>query len=367
MRFGAARGKRECIDLKQENVVTVAQIDDFDEIIDVRSPSEYAEDHVPGAVNCPVLDDEERERIGTLYTQVSPFQAKKLGAALVSRNIARHIEERFASRERDWRPLVYCWRGGQRSGALALVLRQIGWHAATLQGGYRSYRREVLAQIEELPRRLRFKVICGPTGSAKSRLLQALSREGAQVLDLEELARHRGSVLGDLPGDRQPSQKMFESGVWDALRRFDPARPVFAESESRRIGSVQVNSALLEAMRNAPCLVIDAPLSERVRFLKQEYRHFLQDPGPLMARLGSLTELYGRETIGRWLSLAEARDWDELVPDLLRSHYDPAYRRSTIKNFVRYGEAQPLKLDRLDEQTVQAAAAELAGSAHLVE
>src|SRR5438552_2340882 len=97
--------------LKHENVVTVAHLDDFDEIVDVRSPAEYAEDHVPGAVSCPVLDDEERARVGTIYAQVSSFEAKKVGAALASRNIARHLEQRFASRARDWKPLVYCWRG----------------------------------------------------------------------------------------------------------------------------------------------------------------------------------------------------------------------------------------------------------------
>jgi tRNA 2-selenouridine synthase len=353
--------------LQRETVATVAQIDDFDDIVDVRSPSEYAEDHVPGAINCPVLNDEERSRVGALYTQVSPFQAKKLGAALVSRNIARHMEECFASRERGWRPLVYCWRGGQRSGALAHVLRQIGWQAATLAGGYRSFRREVLAQLEQLPARFQFRVVCGPTGSAKSRLLQALAREGAQVLDLEALARHRGSVLGDLPGDPQPSQRFFDSLLWDALRCFDPARPVFAESESRRIGVLQLPNALMEGLRGGECLLVDAPFAERVRFLKDEYRHFLEDPGPLKEKLCALKELYGRETLGRWLALADARDWDALVPDLLANHYDPAYRRSTTRNFRRYDSGQPVRLDLLDDASLQRAAAQMALAAELVE
>ena len=353
--------------MKHENAVTVAHIDDFDEIIDVRSPAEYALDHVPGAVSCPVLDDEERLRVGTIYTQVSPFQAKKLGAALVSRNIARHIEERFTSREREWRPLVYCWRGGQRSGALVHVLCQIGWHAATLQGGYRSYRREVLAQLEQLPQRMRFKVVCGPTGSAKSALLQALARQGAQVLDLEALARHRGSVLGDLPGDPQPSQRLFDSQVWDRLRRFDPARTVFVESESRKIGVLQVNSGVLEALRSGECLVIEAPIDERVRFLKQEYRHFLEDPEPLKERLACLRDLYGRETIEHWSALADSHDWDSLVPDLLRNHYDPAYRRSTVRNFRHYDAAQPVRLERLYPGHLEEAALSLLELRDLVE
>ncbi|MDP1952548.1 MAG: tRNA 2-selenouridine(34) synthase MnmH, partial [Betaproteobacteria bacterium] len=199
--------------MKFPNVVTVAQLAEFDEVIDVRSPAEYAEDHAPGAINCPVLDDAERAAIGTLYKQISPFDAKKRGAALVAKNIARHIEQTFAAHGRQWRPLVYCWRGGKRSGAMAHILSEIGWHAAQLEGGYRAYRREVLAQLAELPRNYRYRVVCGATGSAKSRLLQALAAAGAQVLDLEELACHRGSVLGKLPAQAQPAQKMFDSLV----------------------------------------------------------------------------------------------------------------------------------------------------------
>src|SRR5262252_8185785 len=210
---------------KSLGVVGVDSIDDFDEIVDVRSPAEFALDHVPGAISCPVLDDEERARVGTLYAS-SPFDAKKLGAALVSKNIARHIESRFRDRDREWRPLVYCWRGGKRSAALAHVLREIGWQASTLDGGYRAYRRAVVSELAELPSRYEFEVICGATGSGKSRLLEALAARGAQVLDLEAVARHRGSVLGDMPGAPQPSQKMFDSVVRDRLRRLDPQRPV---------------------------------------------------------------------------------------------------------------------------------------------
>src|SRR6266496_2514677 len=235
--------------MKRSNAVTVAQLDAFDEVIDVRSPAEFALDHVPQAANCPVLDDAERAQVGTLYKQVSAFDAKKIGAALVSKNIARHIEERFRGRGRDWRPLVYCWRGGQRSAAMAHVLREVGWDAATLEGGYRAYRREVMAQLEKLPRRLRFQVVCGATGSGKSRLLEVLAARGAQVLDLERLACHRGSLLGELPGEPQPSQKMLDSLVWGALKRLEPARPVFVEAESKKIGQLQVPSALPERMR----------------------------------------------------------------------------------------------------------------------
>jgi tRNA 2-selenouridine synthase len=183
----------------------------FDTIIDARTPAEYALDRIPGAVSAPVLDDAQRAEVGTLYKQVSPFEAKKLGGALVARNVARHVEALFRGKDKSWRPLVYCWRGGKRSGAMAHILREIGWDAKTLEGGYRAYRRWVVDQLLSLPLEFDFVVVHGPTGSGKSRLLSALSRAGAQVLDLEALAAHRGSVLGGLPDEPQPTQKWFES------------------------------------------------------------------------------------------------------------------------------------------------------------
>src|SRR6266852_1218115 len=347
------------MELEQSNAVTVAQLDAFDEVIDVRSPAEFALDHVPEAVNCPVLDDMERAYVGTLYKRVSPFDAKKAGAALVSKNIARHIEERFRGRGRGWRPLVHCWRGGQRSSAMVHVLRQVGWDAATLAGGYRAYRREVMAQLDETPRRFRFQVVCGATGSGKSRLLAALAAQGAQVVDLERLARHRGSLLGELPGEPQPSQKMFDSLVWSALKRLDSAHPVFVEAESKKIGQLQVAARLLDRMRRGECLRLEVPLPERVRFLVGEYRHFLEDPAALKEKLKCLTSRYGRAVIGRWLAQTDSSAWGELVADLLVTHYDPSYVRAAAQNYLHYDEARRLSLERLDETGIARAAAEL--------
>ena len=349
--------------MKFPDVAGVREIDLFDEVIDVRSPSEFAEDHVPRAASFPVLDDAERARIGLLYKQVSPFDSKKLGAALVSRNIARHLEASFAQREKGWRPLVYCWRGGKRSGAMTHVLREVGWQAAQLDGGYRAYRREVIARLATQPREFRYLVLCGETGSAKSRLLEALARQGAQVLDLEQLAAHRGSVLGNLPDAPQPSQKMFETRVWDGLRKLDPHRPVFVEAESKKIGQLQVPDALLETMRAAECVRVEAPVDARVRFLIEEYRHFLADPAALKTQLDCLTALHGREVIGRWRAAADRGEWEALVADLLQNHYDPAYRRSTHKNYTRLAEAPLLRPRDLSPPAIAALATELAALA----
>jgi len=347
------------MELKRLDAVTVAQLDAFDEVIDVRSPAEFALDHVPAAVNCPVLEDAERAQVGTLYKQISPFDAKKIGAALVAKNIARHIDEHFRGRGRGWRPLVYCWRGGQRSAAMAHVLRQVGWDAATLEGGYRAYRHEVIAQLERMPQGFRFEVVCGATGSGKSRLLAALAAQGAQVLDLERLARHRGSLLGELPGEPQPSQKMFDSIVWSALKRLDAARPVFVEAESKKIGQLQVPERLLARMREGDCLRLEVPLPERVRFLIGEYRHFLEEPAALKEKLRCLTSRYGRAVIGRWLAQTDSGAWGELVADLLVTHYDPSYLRAAVQNYLHYDEARRLPFERLDEIEVARTTGEL--------
>ena len=329
--------------LKLPDKVSIASLDDFAEVIDVRSPAEFAEDHIPGATSAPVLDNEQRARIGTLHQQASPFDAKKAGAALVSRNIATHLETLFAGRTRDWRPLVYCWRGGKRSGAMAHILREIGWPAAQLEGGYKAYRGAVLTQLAELPQRFSYKVVCGETGSAKSRLLEALAAQGAQVLDLEQLARHKGSVLGGLPGEAQPAQRLFDSLVWDKLRHFDADRPVFVEAESKKIGQLQVPDALIAAMRAAACVHIETELEQRVQFLIGDYAHFLNDTTALKSRLGCLVDLHGKAVISRWNHNIDSGDWPALVADLLQNHYDLAYRKSMPKNYQRYGEAMALK------------------------
>ncbi|MGH6691231.1 MAG: tRNA 2-selenouridine(34) synthase MnmH [Gammaproteobacteria bacterium] len=335
---------------------TVAHLTDFDEVIDVRSEGEFAEDHVPGAVNCPVLDDAARARVGTIYKQRSSFEAKKIGAALVSASIARHLDERFLDRPREWRPLVYCWRGGNRSGALAHVLHQVGWRVAQLDGGYRAYRRAVVSDLERLPRRVRLRVVCGLTGSGKSRLLASLRAAGGQVLDLEALAAHRGSVLGELPDVAQPTQKMFESRVWAALQGFDRKRPVYVEAESRKIGALRVPEALIQAMWKAECVVLEAPDAARVELLKREYSHYFEQTEALARQLECLLPLHGHAIIGKWKELAAARRWDKLIVELLVRHYDPAYTRSTGKHYARLSEAPRLALGSADDAAFAAAA-----------
>jgi len=328
---------------REARVVGVAALDDYPDRIDARSPAEFAEDHLPRAENFPVLDDAERAAIGTLYKQVSPFAARVRGASLVARNIAKMIETAFAQKPREWSPLVYCWRGGQRSGALAHVLAQVGWRAAQLDGGYKAYRRWVVEELARLSARLEFVVVCGLTGTGKSRLLQALARRGEQVLDLEALAAHRGSLLGDLPGRPQPAQKRFETTMLEVLRKCRPERPVYVESESKRIGALRLPEELAARMWQSPCVRLELPLPERVTLLKEEYTHFLAPEDSLGPLLEKLVPLHGKARVAAWQAQARAGDFDSLVADLLLDHYDPAYAKSMRGHYPTYEQAPALR------------------------
>lgn len=337
----------------------LADLDQFNSIIDVRSPAEFAEDHLPGAVNWPVLDNEERRIVGTLYKE-SPFEARKLGAALVGRNIARHLDERVRDKPKHWKPLVYCWRGGQRSGAMNWFLGQIGFRSRQLQGGYKAYRERVRADLDQLPLALDLRVLCGRTGSGKTRLLQALAAEGAQVLDLEGAARHRGSVLGGLPEQPQPSQKAFDSELWVQLRALNTTRPVFVESESRKIGQLRVPEALHRRMREqGHCLWIEMPEAARVQLLLQDYAHFAAAPETFCRLLDGLVELRGRETVRRWQAQAQAGEWAQVFAALMREHYDPGYERSLQGHYRLLPQALSLALPSGEPDDLQTAAREL--------
>jgi tRNA 2-selenouridine synthase len=322
--------------------LSLAQLGAFGAVLDARSPAEFAEDHLPGAVNTPVLDDAERALVGTIYKQQSSFEAKRVGAPLVARNISKHIEQLFADKPRDWRPLVYCWRGGGRSGSLVHVLRQVGWDAQRLDGGYKAFRRQVVADLDEMPAAHRFHVICGATGSGKSRLLEAFGEAGAQVLDLEVLAAHRGSVLGELPDSPQPTQKSFETSIWSALSAFDPQRPVYVESESKKVGNLRVPDVLITRMRDSRCFRLEADEATRVALLLEDYAHFVARPDALIEKLECLRGLHGEARIETWKSHLASGEWDALVRDLLESHYDPAYRRSLFRNYRDAQAATPV-------------------------
>lgn len=341
-------------------LVPLDRLADFDEIIDVRTPLEFADDHIPGALNAPVLSNEERVVIGTMYKQVSPFEAARAGAAMVARNIAQHLDTIFAGRPRNWRPLIYCWRGGTRSGSMTTMFNMIGWQARQLEGGYKTYRRATLETLGHLPASFRYIVLTGPTGSGKTRLLHGLSVAGAQTLDLEQLATHRGSLLGALPGEPQPSQKWFDTQLVRALRAFDPARPVFVEAESRRIGAVALPLALVDTFHRGDCVQVEASRDDRAAFLLHDYAHLFHDPGLFKQQLSKLIGLHSRERVNRWHALIDENRGPELARELIDLHYDPAYARSSGAHFTELPQATRLQFRPNDADVVEQARALLA-------
>lgn len=298
-----------------------------DTIIDVRSPSEFAEDHIPGAINLPVLSDAQRAEVGTTYVQDSPFNARKIGGALVAQNTAGHLQGPLADKEGDWQTLVYCWRGGQRSGAFATILDQIGWRVELLKGGYQSYRRLVAASLYDTPVPHRITLIEGGTGTAKTALLHHLAAAGAQTLDLEGLAGHRGSLFGAIPGG-QPSQKMFESRLAAALGQLHPTRTTFVEAESSKIGNRLIPPSLWTHMQTASRIGITAPLRARAAFLCRAYSDLTSNADTLRSQINLLRPYHARDVIEAWHAMADAHDWHGLAAGLIHAHYDPRYTKS---------------------------------------
>jgi len=342
------------------NPTTIAELNEFTVLIDARSPAEYALDHLPGAINYPVLDDEERRVVGTAYVQVSAFEARKIGGAMVARNIARHLDEQFRDKPKEWRPLVYCWRGGMRSGSFVKWLRLVGWDAQQLKGGYKAWRAHAIEQIASRAPQLDLRVLCGPTGSAKTRVLQALAAQGEQVLDLEDLAAHRGSVLGDMPGRPQPSQKSFETQLTHQLAGFDLTRRVWVEAESRRIGRITVPEPLLQRLRASPIIEIAASPAARLSYLLRDYVWLGDDPQALADKLGTLSELLPKDVLAQWQAWALERALPQLFEALMAKHYDPLYARSQGRHLERLDQAQRVECHDLSDAGIQALASRIA-------
>ena len=301
----------------------------IDEIIDVRSPAEFAEDHIPGAINLPVFSNEERAEIGTIYKQQSPFLARRKGAALVSQNIAAHIHHHLHDRPENWRPLIHCWRGGQRSRAFAHICAEIGWACFLLDGGYKAYRGQVLDGLRARPSDLSIIIISGKTGAGKTHLLQAIAKQGGQIIDLEGLACHKGSLLGADPAQNQPSQRFFESQLYDIMSHFDTSKPVFIEAESSRVGDIAIPKELWHIMNDASVIELESPLSYRLELLKADYPHLLhKEATDLHMLIEGMTKRYGSKTTTQWRTYLLNGDFDSFITQILSDHYDPSYERT---------------------------------------
>jgi tRNA 2-selenouridine synthase len=256
------------------------------------------------------------------------MKARRIGAALVARNIAGHLEGALKDKPGSYAPLVYCWRGGQRSLAMATVLEQVGWRPTRLAGGYMTYRRRVTSALYEGAPALRLVLLDGYTGSAKTEILGRLAEHGVQSLDLEGLASHRGSLFGAISGKAQPGQKMFESALLARLERLDTARPIVVEAESSKIGQLNLPPVLWKAMAIAPRIEIAAPRDARIAYLLAAYGDVTRDAPAVSAALSSLPGRHGRKQVTLWREQLAINDIRALADSLVELHYDPAYERS---------------------------------------
>jgi tRNA 2-selenouridine synthase len=304
----------------------------FDTIIDVRSPLEYEEDHIIGSINCPVLYDQERIIVGTIYKKESTFRAKIIGSSLTARNIAKHIEEKFINQKGSWQPLIYCWRGGQRSKAFSLILSEVGWRTFQLEGGYKKYRNEVINFLNKVGSKLKIILISGKTGSAKTKILQNIKLQGGQILDLENLANHKGSLLGKIPDLKQPSQKLFESKLYHQIKQLDLRRNVYIEAESSKIGNIHIPKTLWAKMIVSPRIEIKADIELRSSFLLNDYKYMCENPELIKPIIYGLKNRLSKKLINDWMELITKKLWLDLTKSFLENHYDPSYSSNTIKN-----------------------------------
>ena len=318
--------------LKKYKIRKNWEYNNFDTIIDVRSPSEFAEDHIVGSINCPVLSDLEREKVGTIYKRESTFKAKIIGSSLTARNIAKHIEERFLEYKGSWQPLVYCWRGGQRSKAFAIILSEVGWRTQQLEGGYKEYRNHVLEFMDTIGSKLKIILISGKTGCAKTKILQSIAQQGGQILDLEGLANHKGSLLGKIPNLKQPSQKFFESKLFYQLKQLNLKKEVFLEAESSKIGNIHIPKTIWAKMIVSPRIEIKADIHLRSTFLVKDYEYMCKNPELINPIIFGLRKRLSKKLVDSWKELIDQKKWQELTRSFLENHYDPSYSSNTIKN-----------------------------------
>lgn len=324
-------------------------------IIDARTPGEYEADHIPNAKNLPVVYQDEFAQVGILHKH-DTHRAYMLGVSAALRTMSTHISEHISEYKPNDRILVYCFRGGKRSKLWADTLRTIGFRVDTIQGGWKAYRRWIMASLPSACKGFEYRVIAGSTGTGKTRLLHALEAEGEQVLDLEGLASHRGSLIGDLPNEAQPSQKFFDTLLFDKLRSFRTDRYVWVESESKKIGRIQIPTALYETMHRSPVLLLDAPIEERVRLWHEDYAHFEKDLNGMLDKMQYVVEIIGKKLFAEWRELASQGNASELFRSMMLDYYDRLYKSSLTKNYADLANAFRLNPESLSPEHLRATA-----------
>ena len=315
-------------------------INNFEKIIDVRSELEFEEDAIPKSENFPVLNNYQRKRVGKIYKN-DPFEARKIGATIIVKNIETFLKKNSLSKSQNI--LIYCWRGGMRSLSLYLVLKNIGYKVTILDKGYKEYRSFINNFFINELRSIKFKILNGLTGTGKTFFLNKLSNN-FPVIDFEKLAGHKGSILGDIPGISQPTQKKFESRIWYNMFEYKFKSEFWAESESHRIGKLFIPNKLFDKMKKGKVFNLIVPKKTRVDFILKDYKYLLEQKKKLCNSLIILKKFIGEKEFKKLKEQIDKRNYNKFVLNLLDLHYDKVYKK--IQNYRNV--YRQIKLNSID-------------------
>lgn len=299
-------------------------------LVDVRSPGEFKESSIKGAINMPLFDDEERKIIGTVYTRESVEKAKRIGLEVASKKLL-HIYDEIKELQKQYDKIVlFCARGGMRSGVLGMLLSSMGVNTERINEGYKGYRRYVIENLPKVNESAQYIVLHGNTGVGKTEILKQLECDGFDVLDLEGFANHRGSLLGTVGLGETTSQKQFESNIYHMLKERKGSY-VFIEAESKRIGNTTIPDFVFEKMKAGIHIFVDADIHFRTELIIKEYTKCENCNQEIIDCLKRLEKYIGETNLERYTELVLNSEYEMVVSELMIKHYDPMYTHGSNK------------------------------------
>lgn len=296
-------------------------------LVDVRSPKEYEEYTIPGSVNIPLFTNEERKEIGTVYINESVEKAKKMGIEAVSKKLPQIFDDIMELHKNNRNLVFFCARGGMRSSSITALVNSLGISAYKIKGGYKGYREFINNEMNTINSEIKYIVVHGKTGTGKTEILKKLHSRGYDMLDLEEFANHRGSLLGSVGLGECRSQKMFESLVIEELRKRK-TNYVFIEGESKRIGNIILNNDIFDAMKNGYHIYVESSLEERAQLLIEEYTQHGSSKKEILSALDKMEKYLGKKKSAHYKELVNDDKFYEVALELMTDYYDPMYLNS---------------------------------------